>query len=227
MSLPLPIQRESSQEVSLLCDLTILCLFTKICSNIWPRTCSFLCTFSLAPFPACQFLHQYKERVHQEGLFLVWFNTIVCFQEKSVYPLGMNLLFPVHLQFGTFFGMSIPPPIQRESSPRRIVSCLIQHYCLFSRKECVSFGHELALFCARWARFWLLFVNDSFLIWCFAFAIWKCRNFTSLHFCYLIFNYSSPPQVAFASLDGNDNGGNVGSGSGSAVCAELEIGKRA
>jgi hypothetical protein len=167
------------------------------------------------------------KREFTRGVFIVWFDNTVSFHKNLQQHLAKNLLFPVHLQFGTFSGMSIPPPIQRESSPRRIVSCLIQHYCLFSRKECVSFGHELALFCARWARFWLLFVNDSFLIWCFAFAIWKCRNFTSLHFCYLIFNYSSPPQVAFASLDGNDNGGNVGSGSGSAVCAELEIGKHA
>ncbi len=49
-------------------------------------------------------------------------------------------------------------------------------------------------------------MNDSFLLCC-ALAIWKCRKCTSLHVCYLIFNYSSPPQVAFVSLDGNDNGG--------------------
>jgi hypothetical protein len=46
-------------------------------------------------------------------------------------------------------------------------------------------------------------------------AIWKCCNCTSLHVCYFIFNYFSPPQVAFASLDGNDNGGNVSGGGGS------------
>jgi len=51
-------------------------------------------------------------------------------------------------------------------------------------------------------------VNDSFLRRCSALAFWKCHNFTSLHVYYLIFNYSSPPQVAFASLDGNNNGGN-------------------
>jgi hypothetical protein len=36
-----------------------------------------------------------------------------------------------------------------------------------------------------------------------------------LLFNYLIFNYSSPPQVALASLYGNDNGGNVSGGGGS------------
>jgi hypothetical protein len=38
-------------------------------------------------------------------------------------------------------------------------------------------------------------------------TFWKCHNCTSLHVCLFIFNYSFPPQVAFASLDGNDNGG--------------------
>ncbi len=42
MSISLPIQRESPQEVCLLCDLTILCLFTKSRGHICPRTCSFL-----------------------------------------------------------------------------------------------------------------------------------------------------------------------------------------
>ncbi len=138
MSIPPPIQRESPQEVCLLFDLTILCLFTKHRGNIWPRTHSFLCAQSFAPFLACQFLHQYKERVHQEGLFLVWFDTIV----------------------------------------------------FFSRKKCASFGQGLSLFCACWARLWLLFVNESFLL-CFALAFWKCHNCTSVHICYLIFNSST------------------------------------
>jgi hypothetical protein len=42
MSISPPIQRESPQEVCLLCDLTILCLFTKNRGHICPRTCSFL-----------------------------------------------------------------------------------------------------------------------------------------------------------------------------------------
>jgi hypothetical protein len=33
----------------------------------------------------------------KEGLILVWFDTIVCFQGKSVCPLGKNLLFSVHV----------------------------------------------------------------------------------------------------------------------------------
>jgi hypothetical protein len=62
-------------------------------------------------------------------------------------------------------------------------------------------------------------VNDSFLLCC-ALVIWKCCKCTISHVCYLIFNYSSPPQVTFISLDGNSNGGNdgnvgVGGGGGS------------
>ena len=38
MSIPPPIQRESPQEVCLLCDSTLLCVFMKKLGIIWPRT---------------------------------------------------------------------------------------------------------------------------------------------------------------------------------------------
>jgi hypothetical protein len=91
------------------------------------------------------------KRKSRRGVFIVWFDKTVSFHENLWHHLAKNSLFSARLQFGAFSGMSIPPPIQRENSPRRIVSCVIQHYCLFSRKKHVSFGHKLALFCAHWA----------------------------------------------------------------------------
>jgi hypothetical protein len=151
---------------------------------------------------------KYKERVQKRCVYCVIWQYCV-FSQKFAATFGQELtLFCTSSVWRIFWHVNSSTNTKREFTKKDCFLCDSTLLFVFKKKVCILWAQTCSFLCTL-SRLWLLFVNDSFLLLCFVLAIWKCHNFTSLHVCYLIFNYSPPPplpQVAFASLDGNDNG---------------------
>jgi hypothetical protein len=168
---------------------------------------------ALVPFP-CWFLHQYKERVQKRCVYCVIWQYCV-FSQKFAATFGQELtLFCTSSVWRIFWHVNSSTNTKREFTKKDCFLCDSTLLFVFKKKVCILWAQTCSFLCTL-SRLWLLFVNDSFLLLCFVLAIWKCHNFTSLHVCYLIFNYSSPPTGCFCLFGWQWQWHNVGSGSGS------------